>query len=208
MFYHHPLLQNYRYYWRVEPDVHFFCDLSFDPFVYMQENNKVYGFNIAIYEFESTIQTLWSTVIDFLTEYPQYLAADNAMHFISDNGGQNYNNCHFWSNFEIADMDFWRGEAYEAYFKFLDSRGGFYYERWGDAPVHSIGAALFAGKDRIHYFREIGYEHWPFAHCPIEEHLWEENRCSCNPADVGNWESDEGLSCLPKWDRIQGQGGS
>jgi len=196
----------------------------------MHENNKTYGFTIALYEFESTIQSLWSTVrgnrptarlfptehadprrsslVDFLTENPQQLAPDNAMHFISDNGGQNYNNCHFWSNFEIADMDFWRGEAYEAYFKFLDSRGGFYYERWGDAPVHSIGAALFAGKDRIHYFREIGYEHWPFAHCPIEEHLWEENRCSCNPADVGNWESDEGLSCLPKWDRIQGQGGS
>jgi hypothetical protein len=33
-----------------------------------------------------------------------------------------------WSNFEIADMDFWRGEAYTAFFDFLDSQGGFYYE--------------------------------------------------------------------------------
>ena len=33
-----------------------------------------------------------------------------------------------WSNFEIADMDFWRGEAYSAFFEYLDSRGGFYYE--------------------------------------------------------------------------------
>ena len=25
-------------------------------------------------------------------------------------------------------MDFWRGEAYSAYFDFLDRKGGFYYE--------------------------------------------------------------------------------
>jgi hypothetical protein len=33
-----------------------------------------------------------------------------------------------WSNFEIADLDFWRGPAYSAYFDFLDAKGGFYYE--------------------------------------------------------------------------------
>ena len=33
-----------------------------------------------------------------------------------------------WSNFEIADLDFWRGEAYQKFFEFLDSKGGFYYE--------------------------------------------------------------------------------
>jgi hypothetical protein len=33
-----------------------------------------------------------------------------------------------WSNFEIADMDFWRGEAYQAFFQYLESKGGFYYE--------------------------------------------------------------------------------
>ena len=33
-----------------------------------------------------------------------------------------------WSNFEIADLDFWRGEAYTAFFESLDRRGGFYYE--------------------------------------------------------------------------------
>jgi alpha 1,2-mannosyltransferase len=103
-----------------------------------------------------------------------------------------------WSNFEIADMDFWRSEAYTTFFDYLDSRGGFYYEvrthrfqsypthsfikRWGDAPVHSIAAALFAGKDRIHFFREIGYEHNPYTHCPAEKDLWTRGRCTCDPA--------------------------
>ena len=33
-----------------------------------------------------------------------------------------------WSNFEIADMDFWRSEAYSKFFEFLEKKGGFYYE--------------------------------------------------------------------------------
>jgi alpha 1,2-mannosyltransferase len=109
-----------------------------------------------------------------------------------------------WSNFEIADMDFWRGEAYTAFFNYLDSLGGFYYEvrpslpflliyytdidlivlaiqRWGDAPVHSIAAALFAPKDKLHFFNEIGYEHAPYTHCPRGEDTWTKGRCGCDP---------------------------
>lgn len=48
------------------------------------------------------------------------------------------------------------------FFEHLDKQGGFYYERWGDAPVHSIGAALFANKSQIHFFDDIGYRHEPF----------------------------------------------
>lgn len=33
-----------------------------------------------------------------------------------------------WSNFEIADMNFWRSEAYTKYFDHLEATGGFYYE--------------------------------------------------------------------------------
>ena len=42
-FYRHPLLQQYKWYWRVEPDVHFRCDIDFDPFLFMEDHNKTYG---------------------------------------------------------------------------------------------------------------------------------------------------------------------
>ena len=34
-----------------------------------------------------------------------------------------------WSNFEIADMDFFRSPEYQAFFDYLDRKGGFYFER-------------------------------------------------------------------------------
>ena len=39
------------------------CDVEEDPFVFLQENNKVYGFTISMYEFERTIPTLWKTTM-------------------------------------------------------------------------------------------------------------------------------------------------
>jgi alpha 1,2-mannosyltransferase len=84
-----------------------------------------------------------------------------------------------WSNFEIGDLDLWRGEAYTKFFDFLDQKGGFYYERWGDAPVHSIGAALFAKKDQIHFFNDIGYRHEPFQHCPQGD-AHKRGKCWCD----------------------------
>lgn len=35
-FHRHPLLKEFDYYWRVEPDVHYYCDLDYDPFLYMK----------------------------------------------------------------------------------------------------------------------------------------------------------------------------
>ncbi|KAK0210771.1 glycosyltransferase family 15 protein [Desarmillaria ectypa] len=197
-FYRHELLKPYKYYWRVEPDVKFFCDLDYDPFLIMQDQHKIYGFTVSLYEYERTIPTLWAAVREFLEANPGITPEDNAMDFLSDDGGLTYNRCHFWSNFEIGDLDLWRGEAYSKFFDFLDSKGGFYYERWGDAPVHSIGAALFARKDQIHFFNDIGYRHEPFQHCPQGE-AHKRGKCWCDSTQNFDY---EGYSCLNRYDRL------
>ncbi|KAG1715703.1 hypothetical protein ID866_1466 [Astraeus odoratus] len=197
-FYRQELLQKYQYYWRVEPDVKFFCDIDYDPFLLMQDQNKVYGFTLSLYEYEATIPTLWDNVKKFVRENPELVPEDNAMSFVSDDGGITYNRCHFWSNFEIADMDFWRGEAYSKFFDYLDSQGGFYYERWGDAPVHSLGAALFARKDQIHFFNDIGYRHEPFQHCPQGD-IHKNGKCWCDPGMNFDY---EWYSCLSRYDKM------
>jgi len=57
------------------------------------------------------------------------------MSWISNDNGDTYNRCHFWSNFEIADLNFLRSPAYMNYFDHLDKSGGFSYERWGDGEL-------------------------------------------------------------------------
>ena len=43
-------------------------------------------------------------------------------------------------------------QAYEEYFKYLDRTGGFFYERWGDAPVHSLGAVMLLNSSQVRPF--------------------------------------------------------
>ncbi|CED85435.1 glycosyltransferase family 15 protein [Phaffia rhodozyma] len=194
-FYRHPLMMNYRYYWRVEPSVKFYCDIHYDPFLVLKDENKVYGFTLSLYEFTETIPTLWDATKEFMELHPEHIVEGNSMGFLSDDGGKEYNHCHFWSNFEIGDLDFWRGDAYMDYFNFLEAKGGFYYERWGDAPVHSIGAGLFAKKEQVHFFSDIGYYHGPYSHCPTGE-AHSAGRCSCKEED--NFD-EHWFSCTKKY---------
>ncbi|CCF60259.1 hypothetical protein KAFR_0J01950 [Kazachstania africana CBS 2517] len=195
-FYKHPLLDDYDWYWRVEPDVKFHCDINYDVFRFMRENGKKYGFTISLREYDATIRTLWPTTVKFMNDHPQFIHENNMMDFISDDGGLSYNLCHFWSNFEIGSLDFLRSHAYNSYFDYLDKAGGFFYERWGDAPVHSIAAALFLDRNEIHHFSDIGYYHIPFSACPLDPVTRFEGKCSCNPKQDFTW---NGYSCASKF---------
>ncbi|KAJ2495837.1 alpha-1,2-mannosyltransferase ktr1 [Coemansia sp. RSA 1972] len=131
----------------------------------MQQNGLKYGWNVAMPEFMATIPTLWNTTVQFVAEHPELLAPDSLWSWLLDEHG-NYNGCHFWSNFEIVDLSFYRSVAYQTFFDYLDRAGGFFYERWGDAPVHSIAAALFLNASQVHYFDDIGYFHPSVLTCP------------------------------------------
>ncbi|KAH8113500.1 glycosyl transferase [Phellopilus nigrolimitatus] len=200
-FYRHELLDQYRWYWRVEPNVNFPCDIPYDPFAYMIQNNKRYSFTITLSEFMETIPTLWDHAKSFMSKNPEYIAKNNALPFITDDGGKTFNGCHIWSNFEIADLDFFRSDAYQAFFKSLDATGNFYYERWGDAPVHSIAAALFLPRDQLHYFRDIGYTHKPFSNCP-DSPMNQQRRCGCNPPEGFQIVEPKGSLCLKRFEAL------
>jgi alpha 1,2-mannosyltransferase len=195
-FWRNPLLEDYDWYWRVEPDTTIHCDLDYDLFKWMEDNEKVYGFTISIHEFRKTIPSLWDHTKDFIKLHPEYIAENNMMEFISDDKGETYNLCHFWSNFEIASLKFWRSPAYRDYFDYLDKQGGFFYERWGDAPIHSIAAALFLPKDKVHYFEDVGYRHGVYTQCPIEPDYRYKHKCYCDPAKDFTF---RGYSCGKKY---------
>lgn len=190
-FWKHPLMDNYRYYWRVEPDIKFTCDIKDDPFRVLRETGKKYGFTLALYEIPFVVGGLWDATREFMEKYPEYIHPHNAIRFARlDGDDQSYNNCHFWSNFEVADLDFFRSEAYETYFNHLDRSGGFFYDRWGDAPVHSLAVSLLMDRNDLHWFKDIGYYHPPFQNCPVDPVVRQELNCECpNIPDVdpGSW---------------------
>ncbi|KAK3496337.1 nucleotide-diphospho-sugar transferase [Neurospora crassa] len=184
-FYNLEALRPYKWYWRLEPSVRYSCALTYDPFVEMARHNKVYGWTIALWEVGDTCPSLFKTTDDYRIEKdiprtPTWNALLQVMWFPApvrwflglfrvrehDNSGNKWNMCHYWSNFEIANLDFFRGREYQDYFRYLDSKGGFYSERWGDAPVHTLAVHMLLPPEKIHHFSDIGYEHDTLWQCP------------------------------------------
>ncbi|CCU75923.1 alpha-1,2-mannosyltransferase [Blumeria hordei DH14] len=200
-FFRQPLMNKYEWYWRVEPSVELFCDINYDVFKYMADHKKKYSFVLSLYEYVETIPTLWDSTKKFIKAHPEHIAKDNSMGFLSDDGGESFNRCHMWSNFEIGNLDWLRSRAYLDYFDSLDQDGGFFYERWGDAPIHSIAASLLLKKDEIHFFNDIAYYHVPFTHCPTEEKIRLDQKCHCDPKENFDW---KGYSCTSRFFEING----
>ncbi|KAF2397654.1 mannosyltransferase [Trichodelitschia bisporula] len=206
-FYKHPLLDKYKWYWRLEPEIKYFCDITYDPFVKMEQANKTYGFTIAVKELKETVPNIFryasaykrinnitSTGLwEMFTEKkkkgdkkeklpkddPKYkkplpeeiLNTEPGAGSLPDihpdaMEGESYNMCHFWSNFEIARLDWFRSKEYNEFFDMMDHSGGFWMERWGDAPIHSLAAGALLSPSDIHYFRDFGYRHTTIQHCP------------------------------------------
>jgi mannosyltransferase len=152
----------------------------------MDLNNKVYGYTIALWELGKTVPSLFRKLSDYkLRKHIPTTTIWTAMIDPSwaplpirrlilpwlrnrDARGNLWNMCHFWSNFEIADMDFFRSREYRDLFQLLDQDGGFYYERWGDAPVHSLAAAMLLKAEQLHHFSDVGYVHSNLQYCAYE----------------------------------------
>lgn len=189
-----------------------------DPFLKMIENNKTYGFTIAVKELRETVpnifryasaykrlnnitsQGLWEMFVEpqdpveepemdpknppLPEEIMQSDPKRNSLPDIDPEAmeGEKYNMCHFWSNFEIARLDWFRSKEYNDFFEMMDHSGGFWMERvnifyprcfaytdisqWGDAPIHSLAAGALLAPSDIHYFRDFGYRHTTIQHCP------------------------------------------
>ena len=107
-FFRHPLMNQFEWYWRVEPSIELYCDINYDTFKWMADNGKKYSFVISLYEYIETIPTLWDSVKGFMTKHPEHLVEDNSMGFLSDDGGETYNRCHFvrfvFINVEAEDL--------------------------------------------------------------------------------------------------------
>ena len=131
----------------------------------MIEQNKTYGFTIAVKELRETVpnifryasaykrlnnitsQGLWEMFVeprddpveevknDINPPLPEEIMQNepgrNSLPDIDPEAmeGEKYNMCHFWSNFEIARLDWFRSKEYRDFFEMMDRSGGFWMER-------------------------------------------------------------------------------
>ncbi|KAJ1669507.1 hypothetical protein GGF38_002207 [Coemansia sp. RSA 25] len=198
----HPVLQKYKYMWRLEPGSHYTCDFEYDPILHMQKNHYSYGFAIASEEMPDTVPTLFKSLTAYLRQNSATSpssANNNSLSWIVGGKNGGYNRCHFLTNFEIADLDFLRSDAYQDLFTYLDRSGGIYYERWTDASVRSLAVPLLLSPRQVRWFHDVGYRHDALQNCPqaVERQM----RCHCDPSKSTHLLS---MSCSSQWSTATG----
>lgn len=123
----------------------------------MERHNKTYGFTIAVKELKETVPNMFRYASAFMRTrglksqglWEMFAERPKPKSKGKENGkpgeskkpeplpeidgetmeGEKYNMCHFWSNFEIARLDFYRSKEYEDFFQVMDKSGGFWHER-------------------------------------------------------------------------------
>lgn len=199
-------LPEYRYYARIDPDVKLYCDIEDDIFAQMHSGKYKLGYTMALRETPHAIHDLSRVTNEFMKENPEIIHEGQWLDtFIRpwDTG------CHFWTNFEIGDLEFFRSSEYKKFFEHLDDNGGIFYNRWGDSPIHSVAASLFLNIRDVHWFSEVGNYHAPNIHCPTDRSVRLAHKCAC-PHDhsIPQWERNniftyKEQSCIPQFLHLQ-----
>ncbi|KAG6830256.1 hypothetical protein H0H87_008680, partial [Tephrocybe sp. NHM501043] len=168
-FWNHPAFRQYDWLWRLDTDIEFHCDIPYDPIQRLIDNNALYGFVQLAYDAEWVQPTLASNVSAFMaTEGADSFPPDANQGFVwhgdeniakamrGEAGNQEWTKRCMYNNFEISHRSVWEHPIYTRLFEFLDRAGGFFYERWGDSPIHSFGLAMTLRKDQVVQFKDMG----------------------------------------------------
>ena len=159
------ILEEYRYAWRLDSHVRYLCDVVDDPIARMDATGALYGYALRMKEKMDTIPSLWSTAEEYAVGKGRKDAV-KAQWDVTIPGHSLEVGCHYWNNMEITRLEWFRGPVYQDFFKALDASGGFFYERWGDAPVRTLALLLLAEKSSVIFFDELGYQHPWWIKCP------------------------------------------
>lgn len=100
-----------------------------EKYLHLSLSESVFvGFTVSLFEYEATIPTLWNAVsgqfvssvsllkfkpslLEFIQKNPTLVSPDNAMSFLSDDGGHTYNRCHCKSSLTLELTDIAHGRT-------------------------------------------------------------------------------------------------
>jgi alpha 1,2-mannosyltransferase len=150
------LLDDYKYYCRLDTDSFITNRIEFDFFDFMDSRGLEYGYIAEIVESKIAVKNIdnYLNNLDYLVR----LKKNNIDIFNNDS----YNLRCFYTNFEIIDMSIMRNEYINKFVNDVINSNNIFNYRWGDAPLRTIMISLFIEKSKIVRFRSINYTHQIF----------------------------------------------
>ena len=136
-----PIMEDYKYYLRLDTDSYILSPLNYDIFEMMNNGGYKYGY------IEEAVQLDDPAVISGLWDF-----CWKDTHSIPE--GTMY-----YTNFEVAEIEFFRSGLYYMFFKRIEANGGVYLHRWGDAPIKYLGVNILMPPQQKVAIKGFVYQH-------------------------------------------------
>eukprot|EP01116_Phalansterium_solitarium_P009021 TRINITY_DN23013_c0_g1_i1.p1 TRINITY_DN23013_c0_g1~~TRINITY_DN23013_c0_g1_i1.p1 ORF type:complete len:382 (-),score=122.68 TRINITY_DN23013_c0_g1_i1:552-1697(-) len=159
----HPLLQQYRWLWRLDPDSLLMAPLKQDIFKVMQDNRYIFGYienqlqcpwdrglapMFLAFTEERNITLKWK-VLDGAKIFPSKLTGLKGLTKVG------VINTHFG----VFDCEFFRGPEHMTWAAAVRKEAGIYLHRWGDHHLLTLSSMMFVDIERMHRFNDLAYRH-------------------------------------------------
>lgn len=141
--YHHPILKEYEYYLRLDTDSRFEDGPNMSLFDWARSEKIDYAYIASAVQIDNSkvVRGLKRNVLKYMFGKFVWRGVINSL-FIPKGKM-------FYTNFELGRTDFFKSDAWEDFFRFLDESGGFYLHRWGDAPIKYVGVKSLSVSTKI-----------------------------------------------------------
>jgi len=146
-------LNEYRFYMRMDNDSFILKDVTYNVFDYMESNKKHYGFIAPAvqYDHPKVSEGLWDESLEWYNKNKNICVLEPLKDI------ELYKM--YYTNFEICSLEWFKTGNYMKYYDFIDSLGGFFTKRWGDAIVRYLGVNLLMHEDNKYPIYDIAYRH-------------------------------------------------
>lgn len=149
------ILKKYKYVWRLDTDSFIVEPVNYNVFDKMKEKKSIYGYINIQNDHIKMVEKLWETCESYFSG----LSKNN----IFQNKESHFRKV-FYTNFEIFDMDWFRSQDYQNFYKYIDETAGIYKHRWGDHVLRYIALNCLASKSDFLFFDDIKYFHSEMYH--------------------------------------------
>jgi len=150
--YEQEILVGLEYAWRLDDDSLLLKTINYDLFAFMKNRRFQYGYITITPDSPECTKYLWEAAK--LHKKRRHLESLYFDKWTEPNV--------FYNNFEISALSLWASRQYQDYINYIDSLGGIYYHRWGDAPIKTIAVTLFLRKEETYLFTNVSYQHQGF----------------------------------------------
>ena len=144
-------LSQYKYVWRLDTDSLVLAPIIYNVFDRMSNSRAKYGYINIQFDHPKMTIGLWEEASNYF--------ANNGIRPLVDISDPAHKNRVFYTNFEILDMDWFRGEGYQGYYRNIDATGGIFINRWGDHCIRYIAVKALLKEEDTLFFSDIHYYH-------------------------------------------------